>query len=366
MAQYVNPNFNSYDKGKTFEENVTANAVITKDVMDNIAKALVQATADTNITVTTGETPGGSIVEGENGAKTMNIVVPTVAGPKGEKGEKGDAGEKGIAGQNGSSVHYSTDVIEEDSTVDSSTLTNSAYVFVNDLVIDADGNIYAVESVDDTTVTVGGKLANIKGGQGEKGEKGDPFAIAATYDSVDAMNAAYASDELAIGSFVMIVSDVEDEDNAKMYVKGQDAYVFVVDLSGATGIKGEKGDAGQAATITIGTVTIGDEPAVVNSGTAQNAVLDFTIPRAKSEELTISLTSSGWDSSAKTQAVTIQGMDADAIVIISIPDTATSDQISAIYAANLTTPTQAENSITFKCNGTVPSIDIPIQVIVLP
>ena len=48
------------------------------------------------------------------------------------------------------------------------------------------------------------------------------------------------------------------------------------------GAKGDKGDTGAAATITIGSITTGaagSNASVTNSGTASNVVLDFTLPR---------------------------------------------------------------------------------------
>lgn len=81
-----------------------------------------------------------------------------------------------------------------------------------------------------------------------KGEKGDPFTFSKVYDSVPAMNAAYASDDVPLGGFVLInTGSAEDEENAKMYMKGDSSYLFVVDMSGAQGpqgIQGEKGDTG--------------------------------------------------------------------------------------------------------------------------
>ena len=74
------------------------------------------------------------------------------------------------------------------------------------------------------------------GATGLKGDKGDGFSIANTYASVSAMNADASNvDE---GDFVLIASNVEDEDNAKLYVKGANGFVFQTDLSGATGING--------------------------------------------------------------------------------------------------------------------------------
>lgn len=43
------------------------------------------------------------------------------------------------------------------------------------------------------------------------------------------------------GSFVLIASNTEDEDNAKLYVKGASAFTYLSDLSGAQGMKGEQG-----------------------------------------------------------------------------------------------------------------------------
>ena len=84
-----------------------------------------------------------------------------------------------------------------------------------------------------------------KGETGAKGEKGDPFSIAKIYSSVAAMNAGYATDGVAKGAFVAIdTGNVEDEENARLYIKGESAYVFLTDLSGAQGMKGEKGDKG--------------------------------------------------------------------------------------------------------------------------
>ena len=70
------------------------------------------------------------------------------------------------------------------------------------------------------------------GATGDKGDKGDPFTIAKTYASVEAMNADFSNGEVAEGSFVMIdTGNVEDEDNAKLYVKGAESFTFITDLS---------------------------------------------------------------------------------------------------------------------------------------
>ena len=80
------------------------------------------------------------------------------------------------------------------------------------------------------------------GAQGVQGIQGEPFAVAKIYASVALMNAGYATDGIGVGKFVLInTGNINDADNAKLYVKGATAYTFLTDLSGATGIQGSQG-----------------------------------------------------------------------------------------------------------------------------
>ena len=101
--------------------------------------------------------------------------------------------------------------------------------------VDAEGNIsWSNDKGLDNPQT-----QNIKG---EKGDTGEPFTISKTYPSVEEMNVDF--DNMNVGDYVMIASSVEDEDNAKLYVKTDTEWTFITDFSGAVGIKGEKGDIG--------------------------------------------------------------------------------------------------------------------------
>lgn len=81
--------------------------------------------------------------------------------------------------------------------------------------------------------------------QGPKGETGAPFAVSKVYSSVAAMNAGYATDGVPVGGFVVIdTGNVEDEDNAKLYMKGASSYQYITDLSGAEGMQGPTGETG--------------------------------------------------------------------------------------------------------------------------
>jgi hypothetical protein len=89
-------------------------------------------------------------------------------------------------------------------------------------------------------------VQGIQGIQGVKGDKGDPFAIAKVYSSISSMNSGYNTDGVKIGEFVVIsTGNVEDEDNAKLFLKGNSRYEYITDLSGAQGMRGEKGEQGE-------------------------------------------------------------------------------------------------------------------------
>lgn len=86
----------------------------------------------------------------------------------------------------------------------------------------------------------------IRGVQGEKGEKGDPFTIDKIYSSIEAMNADHENSLVPVGSFVLIENEGNPQhpDNGKLYDKTEHGFSYITNLSGAQGIKGEKGDTG--------------------------------------------------------------------------------------------------------------------------
>ena len=83
----------------------------------------------------------------------------------------------------------------------------------------------------------------VKGGKGDPGRNGKDFRIYRTYASIAAMETDAAN--VPLTEFVLIASTVEDPDNAKLYVRSDDSvtgFVYLTDLSGAKGIKGDDGD----------------------------------------------------------------------------------------------------------------------------
>lgn len=83
---------------------------------------------------------------------------------------------------------------------------------------------------------------NIRGPQGVAGPQGEAFKIKKTYSSVEAMQADL--NNMQVGDYVMITSNVEVEDNAKLYARTETEWVFITDFSGAQGIQGEQGPQG--------------------------------------------------------------------------------------------------------------------------
>ena len=68
---------------------------------------------------------------------------------------------------------------------------------------------------------------------------GDAFVIVKTYPSIQAMQDDYNNPEVKAGQFVMIdTGDVENEEDSRLYLKGNTEWKFISDLSGAQGIQG--------------------------------------------------------------------------------------------------------------------------------
>lgn len=68
---------------------------------------------------------------------------------------------------------------------------------------------------------------------------GDAFAYKKEYPSVEAMEADWDTADVKLGEYVLInTNDVEDPDDAKVYLKTQEGWKFIVDLSGMQGIQG--------------------------------------------------------------------------------------------------------------------------------
>lgn len=83
--------------------------------------------------------------------------------------------------------------------------------------------------------------------------KGDAFSIKKVYPSISAMSADLDNPEIKEGDFVLInTNDVENPDNAQLYIRTETGFRFLVDMSGAIGFTGKTPQFG------IGNVTLGE------------------------------------------------------------------------------------------------------------
>lgn len=90
-----------------------------------------------------------------------------------------------------------------------------------------DGNWYIYDYVNDTYQDSGINAV------------GDAFTIVKTYPSIQAMEDDYNNPEVKTGQFVMIdTGDVENEEDSRLYLKGDTEWKFISDLSDAQGIQG--------------------------------------------------------------------------------------------------------------------------------
>lgn len=122
-----------------------------------------------------------------------------------------------------------------------------------------------------------------------KGDTGEPFRLKKTYSSVEEMNASFDTDVVLEGQFVAIdTGNVNDEDNAKLFMKGKTSYTYITDLSGADGLTGPPGPQGQAAGFGAPTATVDSSVGtpsvtVTASGSDTEKVFSFAFHNLKGE-----------------------------------------------------------------------------------
>lgn len=94
-------------------------------------------------------------------------------------------------------------------------------------------NEYTIKLTDGSTSTI--RVYN--------GRAGKDFRISKTYASVTEMENDFSGTDVDTYEFAMIdTGSVEDTDTGKLYCKGESAWSYIGDLSGAQGIKGDTGN----------------------------------------------------------------------------------------------------------------------------
>ena len=112
-----------------------------------------------------------------------------------------------------------------------------------------------------------------------------------------------------------------------------------------------------------GTVTIvaGD----INTSSGDSVETSLNNKAGKSIGVSVTLSASGWASDAKTQTVSVAGVTETANGSLRIAQSATDEQFTAWGEAQPRVTAQADGSITVKLAGTVPTIDIPVEVLIV-
>ena len=230
------------------------------------------------------------------------------------------------------------------------------------------------------------------GPAGPKGENGDSYTVKGLYATLSALQAAHPTGSAGDAWFVGTAEDNVvyqwDVDQAKWVnvgaLKGPQGETGATGAAGADGNDGADGKSayqsaqdggytgteaqfntdlaavsGKQARITAGGILKGDGAGGVSAAVKGT---DYAGP---SVSVSATLTAAGWDADAKTQTVSVAGVTATANGSLRIAQSATDDQFTAWGAAQPRVTAQADGSITVKLAGTVPTIDIPVEVLIV-
>lgn len=209
----------------------------------------------------------------------------------------------------------------------------------------SDSNVVYQWDVDQATWVNVGALKGPKGDTGLQGPKGDTGATGPKGDTGDVGPKGPKGDTGAAGA-----------DGKSAYASAQDG--------GYTGTEAQfnadlAAIGGKQAKITASGILKGDGAGGVSAAVKGT---DYAGP---SVSVSATLTAAGWNADAKTQTVSVARVTATANGSLRIAQSATDDQFTAWGAAQPRVTAQADGSITVKLAGTVPTIDIPVEVLIV-
>ena len=230
------------------------------------------------------------------------------------------------------------------------------------------------------------------GPQGDKGDPGDSYTVKGLYATLADLQAAHPTGSAGDAWFVGTAEDNVvyqwDVDQAAWVnvgaLKGPQGETGATGAAGADGADGADGksayqsakDGGYTGTEaqfnTDLAAVSGKQARITASGLLKgdgaggvSAAVKGTDYAGPSVSVSATLTAAGWDADAKTQTVSVAGVTATANGSLRIAQSATDDQFTAWGAAQPRVTAQADSSITVKLAGTVPTIDIPVEVLIV-
>lgn len=134
-----------------------------------------------------------------------------------------------------------------------------------------------------------------------------------------------------------------------------------VNIKGPQGPQGQTGPAGPNQVTTSTTTDI--TGILKGTGAAIAQAVSGTDYAPPSQSITATLLASGWADNAQT--LTVSGVTATSNGLLRIAQSATNEQFTAWGAALPRITAQAADSITVTIAGTVPTVDIPVEVVIL-
>ena len=290
--------------------------------------------------------PGQWIDQGQlQGAKGD----PGPQGPEGPQGPAGPQGEQGIQGEQGPQG----DPGPKGDTGDTGPQGPAGPYFIPAVSPDGDLSWTNTGSLDNPTTV------NVKGPQGEQGIQGPtgpegpqgPTGPAGADGATGAQGPAGTTFTPAVSADGVLswTNDGELENPDPVNIKGP---------------QGPQGQTGPAGPNQVTASTATDITGILKgTGAAIAQAVSGTDYAPPSQSITATLTASGWADNAQT--LTVSGVTATNNGLLRIAQTATTEQFTAWGASLPRITAQAAGSITVTIAGTVPTVDIPVEVILL-
>lgn len=235
------------------------------------------------------------IVSWTNNGNLNNPTPINIKGPQGDQGIQGEKGDRGyyftpfvdsdgnLSWTNNGNLDNPISVNIKGDKGDKGSIGNAATITIGTVSTgDEDTDVIVTN-----TGTINNAILNFTIPKGSKGDTGEPFRITKVYASIGDMNADYDNEEVNIGNFVIIeTGNVDHPDNSKLYVKTNNGYSFITDLSGSQGITGPQGE---SAIISKVNATVDSNVGIPSvtvdlGGTELNRIFTFNFKNIKGEK----------------------------------------------------------------------------------
>ena len=259
-------------------------------------------------------------------------------GPQGETGPQGPAGPKGYPGEKGAAFTYSDFTATQLAALKGEKGDTGPAGAVG--APGAKGDTGPQGPKGDTGPAGADGAPGVKGDTGAQGPKGNPGEKGDAFTYADFTAAQLAA------------------------LKGEKGDKGDTGPQGEPGAKGDTGETGPKGADGKSAYASAQDGGYTGTEAQFNAALaDVENKADKSVSKAATLTAAGWSNGVQTLAVS--GVTATANGSLRIAQSATDEQFAAWGAAQPRVTAQAAGSLTVKAAGTVPTIDIPVEVIIV-